>query len=75
MAIRKSPQNEPRETYEAKRRWLEMKKQYDRELLPVAPPRIVEWDDDYQKDELEKLLAEPASDGSSESDEDEDAAR
>jgi len=54
---------------------VEMKKQYDRELLPVAPPRIVEWDDDYQKDELEKLLAEPASDGSSESDEDEDEAQ
>ena len=29
MAIRKSLHNEPRETYESKRRWLEMKKQYD----------------------------------------------
>ena len=54
---------------------VEMKKQYDRELLPVAPPRIVEWDDDYQKDELEKLLVEPASEDSSESDEDEDEAQ
>jgi nucleolar protein 53 len=54
---------------------IEMKKQYDRELLPVAPPRIVEWDDDYQKDEREKLLAEPASEESDESDEDEDEAQ
>ena len=44
----------------------EMKKQYDAELLPVAPPKVVEWEDYEHKDELERLLVE------SEGDEDED---
>jgi len=42
----------------------EMKKQYDAELLPVAPPKVVEWEDYEHKDELERLLVE--SDGEEE---------
>ena len=36
----------------------EMKKQYDRDLLPKAPPKEVEWEDYEQKGELERLLVE-----------------
>ena len=35
----------------------EMRKQYDRELQPIAPPRVVDLQD-YQEDELERLLVE-----------------
>lgn len=39
----------------------EMKKQYDRDLLPEAPPKVVEWEDFEEKGELEKLLVESDS--------------
>ena len=45
----------------------EMRKQYDKELLPVAPPKTVEWEDYEHRGELERLLVE-------DDDEDEDEA-
>lgn len=36
----------------------EMKKVYDRDLLPRAPPQVVEWEDYEAKGELERLLVE-----------------
>lgn len=57
----------------------EMKKQYDRELLPEAPPKVVEWEDYEAKGELEKLLVESDSEEEMDSQEsdssDNDAAR
>lgn len=48
----------------------EMRKQYDKELLPVAPPKTVEWEDYEHRDELERLLVDEddTSDSDSESD-------
>jgi len=34
----------------------EMRKEYDKDLLPVAPPLTVEWEDYEHRDELERLL-------------------
>ena len=46
----------------------EMRKQYDKELLPVAPPKTVAWEDYEHRGELERLLVE--DDGDDDSDED-----
>jgi len=51
---------------------VEMKKQYDRDLLPVAPPKVVGWEDYEHKDELERLLVASESEEEEESDESEE---
>ena len=51
---------------------VEMKKQYDRDLLPIAPPRVVGWEDYEDKDELERLLVASESEEEGSSDESEE---
>ncbi len=40
----------------------EMRKQYDKELLPVAPPNTIAWEDYEHRGELERLLVEDDDD-------------
>lgn len=40
----------------------EMRKQYDKELLPVAPPTTIAWEDYEHRGELERLLVEDDDD-------------
>lgn len=40
----------------------EMRKQYDKELLPVAPPKTIAWEDYEHRGELERLLVEDDDD-------------
>lgn len=56
----------------------EMRKQYDKELLPVAPPNTIAWEDYEHRGELERLLVEDddnEDDEASESDSDGEVGR
>jgi nucleolar protein 53 len=48
----------------------EMRKQYDKELLPVAPPKTVAWEDYEHRDELERLLVDDDGDEDDSGDDD-----
>lgn len=50
----------------------EMKKVYDRDLLPRAPPQVVEWEDYEEKGELERLLVESESEEEEEDSDDQE---